>query len=360
MIHLLLSTMALLMTSHLAIQDLPLFRCIIVADRASMVQVTTEPRFDRIILQSSMCEGPGVVLLVAVDLSAPWERTFLRFPAVINPKNKNENWLPQLRSSYSSHGLFVSDGGLSDNDYGTAGLASSSLPYLESFNKRLTGRILNNDISGKVDINSWNSYRSLAGDCVTLWPLRFQRETMSGQRVIINNDTVFYDFLVTNRAECELYMFRSGNIESHFYTVLPSRRLLEPGGHESKPWDKRYSVPGDINGPFAVVPYKKARYIVTPAGAVVRMVNADGKPCDKLTPVYDKAKVLAVVHDADEEIRYAFTTTHFFEVAEPVVLKPHAVKKFDTSNGAAGLETAFRCARAVRGLPPVPFPAPPK
>ena len=155
-------------------------------------------------------------------------------------------------------------------------------------------------------------------------------------------------------------MFRSGNIESHFYTVLPSRRLLEPGGHESKPWDKRYSVPGDINGPFAVVPYKKARYIVTPAGAVVRMVNADGKPCDKLTPVYDKAKVLAVVHDADEEIRYAFTTTHFFEVAEPVVLKPHAVKKFDTSNGAAGLETAFHCARAVRGLPPVPFPAPPK
>ena len=31
-----------------------------------------------------------------------------------------------------------------------------------------------------------------------------------------------------------------------------------------------------------------------------------------------------------------------------------------TSNGAAGLETAFHCARAARGLPPVPFPPPPK
>lgn len=57
---------------------------------------------------------------------------------------------------------------------------------------------------------------------------------------------------------------------------------------------------------------------------------------------------------------YAFAATNFFEVAEPVVLKPHAVKKFDTSDGAAGLESAFHCARAVCGLPPVPFPAPPK
>ena len=35
-------------------------------------------------------------------------------------------------------------------------------------------------------------------------------------------------------------------------------------------------------------------------------------------------------------------------------------ESFDTSNGAAGLETAFHCARAARGLPPVPFPPPPK
>ncbi len=40
-------------------------------------------------------------------------------------------------------------------------------------------------------------------------------------------------------------------------------------------------------------------------------------------------------------------------------MKPHHGLTFDTSNGAAGLETAFHCARLVRGLPPVPFPAEP-
>ena len=172
--------------------------------------------------------------------------------------------------------------------------------------------------------------------------------------------TLFYDFVVTNSANCELYVANpSGGVECHFKSVLPSRQATKPGGGQGVPWVELHAVPGEVNGPFAVVPYRRARYIVTPAGAVVRMVNEDGKACDKLTPVFDKSKVLAVVHDTDEEKRYAFTATHFFEVAEPVVLKPHAVKKFDTSNGQTGLETAFHCARAVRGLPPVAFPAPP-
>ena len=88
--------------------------------------------------------------------------------------------------------------------------------------------------------------------------------------------------------------------------------------------------------------------------AVDRLLGRDDV---ELVTVYDKSKVLAVLHDADEEKRYAFTATHFFEVAEPFAPKPHAVKKFDTSNGAVALETAFHCARATRGLPPVPFPA---
>ena len=170
---------------------------------------------------------------------------------------------------------------------------------------------------------------------------------------------LYHDVLISNAAEFEFHIAQAdGSIDCRAESVLPSRRTPNVG-RNLVPWDKRYSVPGGIDGPFAVVSHGKARYVVTPAGHVARMVNADGKACDKLTTVYDAAKVLAVLHDADEEKRYAFTATHFFEVAEPFALKPHAVKRFDTSNGAVGLETAFHCARAARGLPPVPFPAAP-
>ena len=312
------------------------------------------------------CDGNGIVIVAAIDLKPPHDRALLRFPANVNRAGRK---YPQvlLRHSLSRHGIFVTNYGVCEHDADyQVGLTSSSLPQLEVENERLLGRVLDGNAPGKVtdrEMRSWNEFGQVAS-AGTLWPLYWQakgRYDAKPFRIGIDPPRlILFDFVVTPAAECELYVVRPGEVVCLTNSVLPSRRTTIPGGHDLKPWEKRYSVPGAIDGPFAVVPHGKARYLVTPAGHVARMVDTAGKAEAKLATVFDASRVLAVLHDADEERRYAFTATQFFEVAEPFVMKPHAVKKFDTSNGAAGLETAFHCARAARGLPPVPFPPPSK
>jgi hypothetical protein len=164
------------------------------------------------------------------------------------------------------------------------------------------------------------------------------------------------DILVTSRGYCESYTAPDAkNLRMHSKSVLPSRQTVTPDGMESKDWKHEFSIPGDYSGPFAVVPQGRSRYLVLANGSLVKIVDG-GKPLAKMEVVYDKSAIKAVVHDTDEEKRYAFTDTHYFEVVEPLVLKPHGVKSIDTTNGATGLESAFHCARAIRGLPPIAFP----
>ncbi len=337
-----------------------LCRASIVAGRASVLVTTNNPRQETVDLTKTLCDGPSDdrVAVATIDLDAPRYQIVNRFNTQLS---RGLRAYPEvlLRHSHSRHGLFVVNYKIwfnTDDDY-WVNLMSSSIPHLEDANQLLTAHARTNSRK------AWDNF--LADQCVgpDFEPLerRPAPPPVPGKPVGRGAGAIFYDFFVTNAADCELYVAAlDGEVECHVNSVLPSRKTTVPGGGEGVPWEKRHTVPGDINGPFAVVPHKKARYLVTPAGAVARMVNAGGDAEQKLVTVYDKSKVLAVVHDTDEEKRYAFTATHFFEVAEPVVLKPHAVKKFDTSNGAAGLETAFHCGRAVRGLPPLPFPTPPK
>jgi len=335
-----------------------LCRASVIANRASILVTSDELLYRNVDLAKSFCDGPSdnCPAVASLDIARPWYGTLNRYHTDMR---REQCVYPDvlLRHSYSKHGLFVGNYNNFSNFNGEylVSLVSSSLPRLENDNR---------DLRDLGDIARAGT-NFLSHQCVgpNLEPLerRPQLSRVRGKPVARGPGTIFYDFLVTNTADCELYVAAfDGGVEGHVHSVLPTRQTTRPGGSEGVPWEQRYVIPGDIDGPFAVVPHKKARYLVTPAGAVVRMVGPDGKAEPKLVAVYDKSKVLAVVHDTDEEVRYAFTATHFFEVAEPVVLKPHAVKKFDTSNGAAGLETAFHCARAVRGLPPVPFPPPPK
>lgn len=350
-----LSAVACLVASaHLNMPPV-LLRAAIVAGRATVV-VVDQQAFNYktpIDLHKTACDGPGHEAGVGcVDLTPPWRQSTLRFPARLG-----RGGLPYprvlLRHSHSRHGLYVVNHHFlaSETDYG-AGLRGASIPLLDGLNEQLRGPAVKHTAAERW----WRSFEDGGVSGVPLDPLQVIPPFHSKERGQLRK-SLYYDFLVTDAADCELFLAQhDGSVQCYVKSVLFSRLMVEPGGAEIKPWDKPYLVPGDIAAPFAVLPHKKSRYLVTPAGTLAKLCDA-GKPLDRLAVVYDKSPVRAVVHDADEGAWYAFTATHFFEVAEPVTLKPHGVKAFDTSSGAAGLETAFHSARAVRGLPPIAFPA---
>lgn len=328
-------------------------RAAVVAGRATVVVATDQPLGLAVDLTKTACDGPGGATVAVIDVAPPWARASLRFPA---GGRRYGRPYPDvlLRHSHSRYGMHVSshrwtmDAG---QEYAPA-LASTSLQRLEQANWKEFGTV-------KYDVTGWNSFVYDTGSGPDFDPVNNLHRQTGGREAPPGKSPLWYDFLVNTAAECELYVAApGGEVECHVKSVLSSRQGSKLGDSILQPWAKTYAVPTSVTGPFAVVPHRKSRYLVTPAGAVVKICD-DGKPLAKAAVVYDKSPVKAVVHDADEDKRYAFTATHYFEVAEPLVLKPHEVKRFDTSNGAAGLETAFHCARAVRGLPPAPFPAEP-
>ncbi len=342
---------------HFDPRAVALCRAAIVAGRATVVVTTSQsinPPFDLaksinspFDLAKTRCDGAGPVMVAAKDIAPPFKQLPMHFPARVRSAR---HYYPEgfLRHSHSRYGLYVA-GCHMINEGPESYLSVVSLPSLETAAWMMT------EGGGRRIADAWNRL-ILNAAYAPMLPLpagrRLQRDkTAASWRPEGRLEPVYFDFLVTSAAECELYTATAaGGIECYVRSVLPTRQ------DHDKLWDQPYMVPARVSGPFAVVPHGKARYLVTPAGAVVRIVDAAGKPLGQAAAVYDKAPVRAVVHDADEDRRYAFTATHYFEVAEPLVLKAHGVKRFDTSTGAAGLETAFHCGRAVRGLPPVPFP----
>ena len=321
-----------------------MLRAAVVARRATVVLVTDQSLEKRIELAQSRCDGRGRVVLACAELVSPWRRTTLVHPAAVHighatyPKSL-------LRYSHSAYGVMVASCSSFTGPAIIPSLRGASLPRLEVITHEL--------VHGwkRFGIGLWNNLNQ-DSSFLPLYPLAGLISDSP------DKPPVYYDILVTLAAECELFIATpEGPVECHVNWVLLSQQIPLSSDNDRKPWGKRYAVPGVAPGPFAVVPHGKARYLVTAAGTLVKLVGAGGKPLATAETVYDQSRVLAVVHDADENKRYAFTATHYFEVAEPLVLKPHAVKAFGTSSGAAGLECAFHCGRAVRGLPPAAFPA---
>ncbi len=62
---------------------------------------------------------------------------------------------------------------------------------------------------------------------------------------------------------------------------------MRPGINEGKPWKHIPPVAVDFAGPFAVVPHRNSRYLITPAGALVK-IRGTGKPLARATVVYDQ------------------------------------------------------------------------
>ncbi len=326
----------------LAANHPPIHQVGILAGRATVVLAdqTWPPPAN---LNAAKCLDIGQAVVATVDLASPHQRVVLRHPSEFQERPIYPN-RPPLRASYSNFGIFVVDyssGGVPTSDLEPS-IHGLTLTSLEANNMRLSFAIDNN-------LPVTNEVIDRGEVHLNLDPLR-------------NRGGVYYDYLVNETAECEFYFpdTRDG-VRCFVASLLPSRNKLQR--ERGQPvWRERNAVPANMilfDGHFTVVPHKKARYLVTAAGSLVKIVGADGKPLPKAEVVFDKSPIRAVVHDTDEGHWYALTATDFFEVAEPLAAKPHQVAKFDTSSGLAGLETAFHCGRAVREMPPVPFPADP-
>ena len=58
-----------------------------------------------------------------------------------------------------------------------------------------------------------------------------------------------------------------------------------------------------------------------------------------------------LIHDSDHKTWYSFTKDQYFEVADPIKPKPHAIAIRRSWFAEPALETAAKCGRVIRGLP---------
>lgn len=105
----------------------------------------------------------------------------------------------------------------------------------------------------------------------------------------------------------------------------------------------------DWEGPFYVAPGGDDRYIVTERGRVFAAPrNAMGGA--GLKEVWSDKPVDVLIHDGDSEKWYAFTKDQYFEIADPIKPRPHAIAIRRAWTADQALETAAKCGRVIRGL----------
>jgi hypothetical protein len=72
------------------------------------------------------------------------------------------------------------------------------------------------------------------------------------------------------------------------------------------------------------------------------------KPGTPLKEIWNRDPVEALIHDNDDKTWYAFTKTHYFEIAEAVKPIQHAITVKRSWTADKALETAVACARVIR------------
>ena len=106
----------------------------------------------------------------------------------------------------------------------------------------------------------------------------------------------------------------------------------------------------DWTGPFYVTATGDERFFVTDKGRVYTPPK-DAKPGALLKELWKGAPVDVLIHDSDHKKWYAFTKDQYFEVADPIKPKPHALTIRRSWFAEPALETAAKCGRIIRGLP---------
>jgi hypothetical protein len=78
---------------------------------------------------------------------------------------------------------------------------------------------------------------------------------------------------------------------------------------------------------------------------------ATAKPGTALKEIWNGAQVVALIHDSDSRKWYAFTNNQYFEVADPIKPRSHAIPIRRTWDAKQAIETAAKCGRVIRGIP---------
>jgi hypothetical protein len=163
----------------------------------------------------------------------------------------------------------------------------------------------------------------------------------------LQNRRVLFDFWCRGGKQFEVYVS-----EPHKGNRL-TRGDFHPEWQHKLDYEKWETVGEwtfDWTGPFYVTATGDDRYFVTDTGQVFAAPRG-AKAGTPLKAIWKGKPVGALIHDADAKKWYAFTPDEYFEVADPIKPRPHAVPIRRESLANAALETAAKCGRVIRGLP---------
>jgi hypothetical protein len=162
---------------------------------------------------------------------------------------------------------------------------------------------------------------------------------------------VYYDFLTPTDDRYELYATEPdrGNILTRWGSVPLDESKPDKDGIAPPEWREMSSWRYDWIGAFFVVPNGVDRYFVTASGQVYQAPLAV-KPGTPLIRVWDREPILALIHDADKGVYYAFTKGIYFVIGNSIKPLPHDIKLSQVRTAEEALESVVQCARIVRGL----------
>jgi len=112
-------------------------------------------------------------------------------------------------------------------------------------------------------------------------------------------------------------------------------------------WERKGEWTFDWTGPFFVAAVGDERFFVTETGRVYATPKG-AEYGAALKVIWSGPRVEALIHDSDAATWYAFTKDQWFEIADPIMPKPHkaAVKRAWKADEA--LVVAKECGRVIR------------
>ncbi len=172
-----------------------------------------------------------------------------------------------------------------------------------------------------------------------------------------------FDYLPVKDGKFEWYY--SGMTAEKFggkerrFSVLRWIKLPALGDQKYRSEESDWATPfaKDWSEGFTVLGVKDDRFFVTSAGRLFMAPRAQPTGGTlKLLPTELPIRVL--IHDTDTDKHYAFTAATYFEIAETIQPRPHALpispplsSGGQLRDGLKAIEIAARCARLIRGLP---------
>ena len=290
---------------------------------------------DNDIFKKYMVSGSGpVVLIKNYFINTPYERKILMSSSGGSGTGGGPldylRW--QVRDSYY---LKVSyrENSRNYSNRNSAGVEINYLDWIVSLN-----HAKNETERQNVERNYIGLYEPFLSSRISDAALRFQPRAVKEQQ--------HFDIWATAADRYEVFV-----TEPHRGNKLTREEvhMVRPGKEQAKRlMTGEWTFP--FTGPFRVAARGNDRFLVTDAGRVY-MAPRDAEPGAPLKEVWKEAPVDVLIHDDDAKKSYAFTRTHYFDVADIIVPKPHNLTIRREWFALAADEQAAKCARVVRGLP---------